>query len=101
MTDDQQMAFEAVKKINGELFDKYSQSNLMWWPTLSITFADHYIFVSISILSENTLPEILLYSSVEDERIYYDKTDKYETYYHCIKRKFREIKAEINSIKLG
>ena len=34
------------------------------------------------------------------DRIYYEKGDKYETYYKFIKRKFLEIKENINKIKL-
>jgi hypothetical protein len=108
MTQDQKEAFDAVKKINQELYEKYKLLNekdklgkdwLSFMPILSITFADTMIFISISLISTD-LPEINLYSSINDGRIYYEKSNKYETFYKFIKRKFNLIKKEICSIKL-
>lgn len=46
------------------------------------------------------MDEITLYNSENNDRIYYEKSDKYETFYKYIKRKFIEIKEEIYSVKL-
>jgi len=48
----------------------------------------------------NIIPEITIYHSENDERIFYEKGNRYETFYKYIKRKFMEIKNEIYSIKL-
>jgi hypothetical protein len=59
------------------------------------------MFISLTIPSEkNIIPEIQIYHSEDNDRIFYEKSNKYETYYKFIKRKFIEIKKEINSIKL-
>jgi hypothetical protein len=109
MTTEQQEAFDAVEKINEELFEKYDKLNIVdnykdWisaMPILSITFAGMYMFISLSIPSvKNIMPEIQIYNSEDNDRIFYEKSNKYETYYKFIKRKFIEIKKEINSIKL-
>lgn len=110
MTIDQTEAFDAVEKINQELFDKYFKLDkkdpfkdwLSLKPILSITFADDMIFISLSLASEAelSLPEIYIYSSVNDDRIFYEKSNKYETFYKFIKRKFLIIKQELNNIKL-
>lgn len=109
MTEDQKEAFEAVEKINEELYKKYSVKNpshfgydsLDIMPIVSICFADVYMFISVSIPSKNNqLPEIQLYHSENNDRIYYKKSNRYETYYKYIKRKFIEIKKEIYFIKL-
>ena len=39
-------------------------------------------------------------NTVDDDRIYYEKSDKYETWYQLIKRKWRIAKDEVNMIKL-
>lgn len=110
MTNEQQEAYDAVEKINDELFEKYSKLNdgsvyvdwLSRLPVVSITFANSYTFISISIPSTDSciLPEILLYNSEDDDRIYYEKSDKYESFYKFIKRKFISIKEAINAVKL-
>lgn len=101
MTQEQQEAFGAVEKINEELFNKYNKkNNLDNLPTVSITFADRYMFIGLSIPSTIDLPEISLYSSENNNRIYYEKGDKYETFYKYIKRRFLEVKEEIYSVKL-
>lgn len=109
MNSEQKEAFEAVEKINEELYKKYSKKDpknfnydsLDLMPILSITFAGVYMFISLSIPSKNQiLPEIQLYHSENNDRIYYDKSDKYETFYKFIKRKFIEIKEELYSVKL-
>lgn len=110
MNEDQKEAFEAVEKINEELYKKYSKKDpkrfnydsLDKMPIVSITFAGVYVFIGLSIPSTDkcTIPEINLYSSENNDRIYYEKSNKYETYYKFIKRKFLEIKQELNIIKI-
>lgn len=110
MTQDQKDAMEAVERINGELFKKYNRLDendvhtdwIAKMPVLSMTIAGNYFFIGISIPSSDVceLPEITLYNSENNDRIYYEKSDKYETFYKYIKRKFIEIKEEIYSVKL-
>ena len=101
MTTEQLEAFDAVQKINEELYAKYSKiDKLDEYPILSITFADNMTFISLSPSSIINLPEIHLYNSVNDDRIFYEKSNKYETFYKFIKRKFILVKEEIYAIKL-
>lgn len=103
-------ALEAVNKINDELFEKYNSMNqndnfkgwLSIMPQLSITFSNEYTFISLSIPSECELdlPEIHLYSSINDDRFYNEETDSYEQFYDFIKRKFELVKTELNKISL-
>lgn len=98
MTNEQKEAFDAVNKINDELYKKYGKKDTL--PMLSISLANEMFFISLCIPSEIYLPEIQLYHSVNDDRIYYEKSDKYETFYKLIKRKFLQVKSELNAIKL-
>lgn len=109
MTQEQKEALGAVEKINEELYKKYSKKDpknfnydsLDLMPVLGVTFAGVYMFITISIPSKNNIiPEITIYHSENDERIFYEKGNKYETFYKYIKRKFMEIKNEIYSIKI-
>lgn len=109
MNSEQKEAFEAVEKINEELYKKYSKKDpknfnydsLDLMPILGITFAGVYMFITLSIPSKNQiLPEITIYHSEDNDRIFYEKSNKYETFYKFIKRKFIEIKEEIYSVKL-
>jgi hypothetical protein len=98
-------AMDAVEKINGEIFDKYKKldqnDHFKYWldlrPIISITISDNYFFIDISIPDIQTFN---VYSSYDDKRIYYEKSDKYETFYKFIKRRFREIKEYLNTIKI-
>lgn len=110
MSEDQAEAFVAVEKINDELFQKYDKRNekdprkdwLSKMPVLSVTFAGGYLFISLSIPSSDTcvLPEISIYNSENNDRLFYENRNKYESYYNFIKRKFNEIKEELNAVKL-
>lgn len=100
-------AYNAVNKINEELSNKYKFSDYgnigdELIPNLSITFCQSCIFITVTFLCQGDiiLPEILLYNSENDDRIYYHKSDKSESYYKYIKRKFRLIKEAINKIKI-
>lgn len=110
MTEEQKEAFEAVEKINEEIFKKYDKLNskdlyVDWiarMPIVSIIFAGNYTLINLSLSSTNEceLPEFHIYNSENNDRIYYEKSDKYETFYKFIKRKFIEIKKEINKVKI-
>jgi len=110
MSEEQKQAFDAVDKINQELFNKYSKKNpknfnrdsLDKMPIVSICFAGCYMFINLTIPHTDKchIPEIVIYHSENNDRIYYEKGDKYETFYKFIKRKFIEIKEEIYSVKL-
>lgn len=110
MTTEQEKLLAAVEKINGELKEKYLKKDKKdpyknWrslTPMLNVTFGGKYSSVSLSIpyREELPLPEIPLYFSENDSRIYYEKSDKHETYYKFLKRRFLEVKEEIYSVKL-
>lgn len=101
--------YEAVNKINEELYKKYSKkdpknfnyNSLDLMPIIGITIVGVYMFITLSIPSKkNIIPEITLYNSENNDRIFYKKGNKYETFYKFIKRKFIEVKEEIYSIRL-
>lgn len=103
MTQEQQEVFDAVEKINQELYKKWSKKkDLDNMPLLAVTFAGKYITVSMNMCYDATykLPEIWIYNSWENDRIYYEKSDKYESIYKYIKRKWRQIKDQIEFTKL-
>lgn len=109
MTEEQKECLDVVEKINEELFQKYDKLDKLdsfkdWHsirPILSCTIADYMILISLSIPSEyGEVPEIHLYNSENNDRIYYEKSDKYESMYKFIKRKFLEVKISLNEIKL-
>jgi hypothetical protein len=110
MTQEQTEAFDAVERINDELFKKYNKLDekdafkdwIAKMPILSVTVAGNYLFIGLSIPSSAVcvLPEITIYSSENNDRVFYEKSNKYETFYKFIKRKFIEIKEEIYSVKL-
>ena len=110
MTDEQKQAFNAVEKINEELYKKYSKKNpnnfdydsLDKMPVVSVCFSGVYIIISVFVPSTNKcdFPEFILYHSEWDDRIYYEESNTYETFYKFIKRKFRIIKKELNTIKI-
>lgn len=110
MTEKQQEAFDAVTKINEELTKKYLKKQakdpfsnwLDYIPILTVTLANDMIIINLSIPSdfEVSLPEIHIYSSFNDDRIYYEGVDRYESFYKLIKRKFLLVKETINKVKL-
>lgn len=101
MTEEQKEAFEAIEKINEELFEYFDNKMMLNnQPILSITFANYITLIGLSIPLESTSLEIDIYNSEDDDRIYYDETDEYEKFYPYIKRKFNEIKEEISLINL-
>jgi len=96
LSEEQIGAINAVQRINNELYDKFG-FNVDWeHPLLSCTISSYYMSIEINI-NEITLP---LYNSSNNDRIYYEKSNKYEEWYSYIKRKFREIKQLLDSLKL-
>jgi hypothetical protein len=93
---DQMACLEAVQRLNNELHDKFGWDNPDL-PIISMRIARYHYEVSITLY--NSL-EIVLFNSSENDRIYYEKPDKYENFYPYLKRKFRETKQYINQIKL-
>jgi hypothetical protein len=82
----------AVDKINDELIDKDILD-----VGFSFTFSGPYAFIGISLLNGE---EFNIYNSEDNDRKYYEKSDSYEPFYDLIKRRFLEIKRELNKIKL-
>lgn len=69
---------EAVDKINDELYNKYSKKDkLDYLPILSYSFGQNYSSITLSIASENCLPEFSIWFSEKDDRIFYEKSNKY------------------------
>lgn len=100
MTEEQKEALDAVNKINDKLVGEYSEcDNLEMVPMLSITFVDVYFFISISIPDEFNGQEIKLFNSENNDRVFYEKTNEYETIYDTITRRFLQIKKQIRNIK--
>lgn len=104
-------AFRAVEKINDELYEKYSkkdpknfdQDSLDKMPIVAITIGTAHMSIKLHIQPSRTMPplEIPIYHSFEEEdRIYYENSGKYESFYKFIKRKFRAIKEELYAIKI-
>jgi len=101
MTEDQKDAIIDIEKINEKLYDKYEKdNNIDNLPIVSITIADVYFFIAISISDEFDGQEIKIFNSENNDRIYYEKSNTYETFYKLIKRKFLDIKNEINNVTL-
>lgn len=103
MTIEQTEAFEAVEKINDELINKYyKREDIDTMPLVSITFVGIYLFINLTIPSARDVEsiDIPIYNSENDNRIYYEKSNKKESFYKFIKRKFIEIKRCINEVKL-
>lgn len=101
MTEEQKEAFEAVEKINEELFE-YFDNKLMLnnQPILSITFAEYMTLIGLSIPLTSTSLDINIYNSVDDDRKYDYENDECEKFYPFIKRKFNEFKEELSLINL-
>lgn len=101
ITEKQKEVFEAVEKINEELFEYFDNKLILNnQPILSITFADYITLIGLSIPLTSTSLEINIYNSEDDDRIYDEENDEYEKFYPFIKRKFNEIKEEISLINL-
>lgn len=101
MTNEEKTALDAVEKINEELELIY-KDNYDKLPRISFKTSSDLFSISLFIPSNGhlTIPEFELYNSWDDDRNYNENTNTYETYYKLIKRKFVEIKKEINSVKL-
>jgi hypothetical protein len=97
MNQEQKKAFDAVQKINDELLKFWDEKDVSLTPQLSITFCNDMMFISLHIPSGDNiiLPELDIYNSIVDDRIFYGEKNEYESYYAFIKRKFNEIKEGI------
>jgi len=93
--DEQKALIEACNRINNEMHDKQGWRNHDVF--VSCTFASCYIIINMTI---NQIELPLYCSANNDDRIYYEKSDKYENWYPYIKRKFREVKEQIYDVKL-
>lgn len=96
LSEEQQKCIEAVQRINNEMHEKegWQEHDTL----LSVTICSYHFFVCLDINNANA--KIDLYNSSNDDRIYYEKSDKYEEFYSFLKRKYREAKDIINEIKL-
>lgn len=92
---EQEEALKAVQKLNSEMHDKFEWNNPLL-PIFSITIAGFYTFISLNIGEQ----EIKLYNSELDDRVYYEKSDKYESFYIYLKRKFRDYKNNLEKTKI-
>jgi len=100
MTEDQKDAINAIEKINEKLYAKYDKNDdLDNLPIVNITIADMYFFIAISIPDEFHGQEVKIFNSENNDRIFYEKSNTYETFYKLIKRKFLETKEEIYCVK--
>jgi len=99
MNREQQDAFDAVEQINDEIYVNW-ETDYIYMPQLLVTFSTGMTLIGLSVPSENNLPEFHLYDSENDDRIFYEETNEYETFYKYIKRKFKLIKKEINKVNL-
>ena len=95
LSEKQLNAIRAVQKINNEIHDKFEWDNPNL-PYISITICSYMIGITINV---NNV-EFNIYNSEQDDRIYYEKSNKYEEWYSFIKRKFRKLKKEIELTKL-
>jgi len=93
---DRNEALVAVDKINIELFEKYGYDYTA--PLVGVHFLDDYIGFFV-MLPESSI-EFNLNDTSEDDRIFYEEGNKYESFYDYIKRKFSEIKVKINKYEI-
>jgi len=102
MTTEQQDVLQAVEQLNDELYIKYLDNVSLNAPVIAVTFIGDIFAVTINLVNyENiNIPEFQLFNSVENDRIFYESTNEYETYYHFIIRKYNEIQNEICKYKL-
>ncbi len=90
-------AVETVDKMNEFLYEKYGDEyDKNDVPVISLTRASYMLFINISIGEI----DLKIYSSVNDDRIYDELKNEYETIEDLIFRKFQETKDIINSVEL-
>jgi len=98
LSEEQEKCLKAIQKINNEQHDKVGWED--HGDLLSMTICSYHFVITLNINHNLFDAEVNLYNSGNDDRIYYEKSDKYEEWYSFIKRKFREVKSELNNIKL-
>lgn len=89
-------SLEAVDRINDELNEKYGKS--FFPPSVSIEIYGEYIGFNYHLPS--SLVTIPLSDGAEDDRLYNENDDSYESYYSYIKRKYDTILIQINCYRL-
>ncbi len=98
----------AVDKINDKIYKKYEKLgsgdefnhwfNLM--PAIVVTSTGYITAVSVSIPTEDIPPiEIHLFHTEDNDRIYYEGTDTYESWFKYTQRKWRDVKNVIGFVK--
>lgn len=85
--------YKAIGEINDELYEKYGDDNNT---LLTMTVNYCYSFINLTI----GMFEFSIYCSEDDDRIFFERLNRYENWKTYIKRKFKAIKAEINKVKL-
>jgi len=90
----------AVDRINEELYNKAVKKDKIMetLPQLGYVFYPSVNLISLSIPGEYDAHEFNLYCSENHDRKYYEKSDKYETFYSFIKRRWRDIKKNLDKI---
>lgn len=92
MTELQKEAVEATEKLNAK-FKKDTHG-------FGVSMANQGVGVTLYINLKETRIEISMYDSSFDDRIFYPKLNKEEKLTALLKRKFREIKKDLNKIKI-
>lgn len=93
---EQQKCVEAVQRINNKMHDKEGWQNHD--TLLDISICGFHYAVDMYIGKANV--KINLFNSGNDNRIFYEKSNKYEEWYTYLKRMYREAKTILNDIKL-
>lgn len=96
ISEEQEECLKAIQKINNEMHDKEGWDDHD--TLLSMCICSFYYAIVLNVNKANT--EITLFSSSNDDRIFYEKSNKYEEWYSFIKRKYGEVKDILNNIKL-
>lgn len=95
--------YDTVERLNEELYEKWLEEgkDFSLLPCFSCRFARNMDFVDFHPVSNDiTLPEIHIYCSETDTLRYNEKNNTTESYYSFIKRRFKEVKQQLNAIKL-
>ena len=97
---DQGEALVAVETINEELNETYSEFEIENKPIVTITLADYFFAINISIPDDYTPFEIQLCNSENNDRCYDEDNDQYQPWYDYIKGRFFEVKEKLTNINL-
>ena len=92
ITELQKEAVEAAEKLNAK-FSKGING-------FAVSMANQGVGIDLYIYLEETQVKISMYDSTFDDRIFYPKLNREEKLTALLKRKFREIKKDLNKIKI-